>query len=116
VVAVLGSVYVPIADPTLPPQVRRAELKLAEKDLDRHGVTYVVTHDHPLPWSSPLPGQLAAQGDRLELLATFTPFRAEATGGFETHDAHFIPFFDFAGVVRPGPIVRIYRLRPPGAP
>jgi hypothetical protein len=117
VVAVLGCVYFPFADPTLPPQVRRAELKLAEKNLDRHGVSHVVTHDHPLPWSSPLPGQLAAQGDRLELLATFTPFRAEATGGFEVHDAHFIPFFDFAGVLRPGPIVRVYRLRPPpGAP
>ena len=111
VVAVLGSVYFPIADPALPPQVRRADLKLAEKNLDRHGVTHVVTHDHPLPWSSPLRGQLAAQGDRLEPLATFTPFRAGPTGGFEAHDAHYIPFFDFAGVIRPGPIVRVYRLR-----
>jgi hypothetical protein len=116
VVAVLGSVYFPIADPALPPQARRAALKLAEKNLDRHGVTHVVTHEHPLPWSSPLPGQLAAQGDRLEPLATFTPFAAGPTGGFEAHDAHFIPFFDFAGVVRPGPIVRIFRLRPAAPP
>ena len=113
VVAVLGSIFFPIADPTLPPQVRRADLKLAEKNLDQHGVTHVVTHDHPLPWSSPLPGQLAAQGDRLEPLVTFTPFAGAPTGGFEEHDAHFIPFFDFDGVVRPGPIVRVYRLRPP---
>src|SRR5206468_10565888 len=51
VVAQLGSVVFAIADPDLPPAVRKAPLRLGETDLARHGVTHVVTHSHQLPYS-----------------------------------------------------------------
>ena len=32
---------------------------------------------------------------------------------FEPGDAYYIPFHGFAGVRRPGPLIRIYELEPP---
>ena len=113
VVARLGSSYFPIADPALPPGVRAAELELGETDLDRHGVTHVVTHEHPLHFSRPNPTQMHVLQPRLRLLAEFSPFTGAPTGGFEPDDAYYVPFHDFGGVVRPGPIVRVYALTPP---
>jgi hypothetical protein len=112
VVARLGSTYFPIADPELPPGLRAADLELGETDLDRHGVSYVVTHEHQLNFSRPNRTQMAALASRLTLLADFSPFRDSPAGWFESDDAYYIPFHDFAGVVRPGPRVRIYRLEP----
>jgi hypothetical protein len=113
VVARLGSAYFPIADPMLPPGVRAAPLELGETDLDRHGVTHVVTHEHPLHFSRPNPTQMHTLQPRLRLLAEFSPFAGPPTGGFEPDDAYYVPFHDFAGVVRPGPIVRVYAFTPP---
>jgi len=111
VVAVLGSLYFPIADPEIPPPRRRATIPLGETDLARYGVTHVVVHEHQLNFSHPLPAQMAALGPRLELLADMSPYRAGPAGWFEELDAYYIPFHDFADVVRPGPDVRIYALR-----
>ena len=113
VVARLGSTYFPVADPELPPGIRAADLPLWSTDLDAFGVTHVVTHEHPLPFSRPNPQQLAALEPRLELLATFTPFVDGPVGEYEELDAYYVPIAHFAGVERPGPIVRIYRWRPP---
>jgi hypothetical protein len=44
----------------------------------------------------------------LRLLAEWTPFAAGPAGGFEDEDAYYVPFSDFAGVLRPGPVVRVY--------
>ena len=117
VVARLGSRVFAIADPELPPGVRDAELPLlGDRDLDRRGVTYVVSHEHPLPFSRPDPAILRRYAARLVPLAEFSPFRGPPAGAYEDLDAYYIPFYDFAGVVRPGPLVRIYRLDPEGSP
>jgi 4-amino-4-deoxy-L-arabinose transferase-like glycosyltransferase len=115
-VAVLGSLYFPIADPDVPAPRRRVALPLGATDLDGPGVTHVVVHEHLLPFSRPLPAQMAALRPRLEPLAAFTPFTGAPAGWFEELDAYYLPFHDFAGVVRPGPQITIYALRPEGTP
>jgi hypothetical protein len=51
---------------------------------------------------------MATLAPQLRLLATFSPWTDGPAGAFEREDAYYIPFYDFAGVVRPGPLVRIY--------
>ena len=58
--------------------------------------------------------KMAALAPHLELLATFDPFAAGRRDAiFEPSDAYYIPFHGFAGVRRPGPLIRIYELEPP---
>jgi hypothetical protein len=114
VVAQLGSAIIAIADPPLPPGVRRAPVPAGETRLERYGVTHVTTHEHhQLPFSRLDPAQMAALAGHLRLLAEFTPYRAGPAGWFEREDAYYVPFADFAGVVRPGPLVRIYAYEAP---
>jgi hypothetical protein len=116
VVARLGSVVFRIADPELPPGAAEASVPPGTRDLAAMGVTHVVTHEHALPFSRPRPGQMKALGPHLRLLAEFSPYGAGPAGGFEREDAFYIPFFDFDGVVRPGPLVRIYAYEPDHEP
>lgn len=113
VVAELGTIVFPISDPELPPGVVRAPLPLLATDLERWHVDYVVTHEHQLPFSKLIPKQMQTLMPRLRPLATFSPYRDGPAGGFEMQDAYYIPFFDFAGVERPGPLVRIYAYHAP---
>jgi hypothetical protein len=110
VVVILGSGPFPIADPDLPPTARRVMLPVGSTDLARYGVTNVVTHWHQTltVFSGPDPAWLDAILPQLRLLVEFSPYADGPTGGFEVEDAYYVPFFDFAGVVRPGPVVRIY--------
>ena len=82
------------------------------------GIGYVLTHEHPLPFSR-LPEGFVSLRLRLWLEATFSPFAdGEAPPGvvFETRDAFYVPLAGFDGVVRGGPIIRIYSvLGPPPA-
>ena len=82
------------------------------------GIGYVLTHEHPLPFSR-LPEGFVSLRLRLRLEATFSPFAdGEAPPGvvFETRDAFYVPLAGFDGVVRGGPIIRIYSvLGPPAA-
>src|SRR5204863_17430 len=59
------------------------------------------------------PNDLGDVLPQLRLAAELSPYRAEPAGAFEQEDAFFIPFRGFAGVVRPGPLVRIYAAGPP---
>ena len=113
VVAELGTIVFPISDPDLPPGVVRAPLPLGATELERWDVRYVVTHEHLLPFSKLIPRQMQTLTPRLRPLAVFSPYRDGPAGGFEVQDAYYIPFFDFAGVERPGPVVRIYAYQPP---
>jgi hypothetical protein len=113
VVARLGTLVFGIADPELPPGVRAAELTLGQTDFTGRGVTHVVTHEHWLPFSTLIEGQMTALRPRLRLLATFSPYRDGPGGRFEKEAAYYIPFWDFAAVDRPGPLVNIYAYEPP---
>jgi hypothetical protein len=108
VVAVLGSTIFTYADPELPPGVRRVDPNLSVDAYVREGVTHVVTHEHSIPFSHPDAQVMAQLAPHLRLLAEFSPWSDGPAGGFEMEDAFYIPFYDFAGVVRPGPLVRIY--------
>jgi 4-amino-4-deoxy-L-arabinose transferase-like glycosyltransferase len=112
VVAQLGTLVFGLADPELPPGVKPAPIKLGDTDFDRHGVRYVVTHEHALPFSRLIPGQMDALRPRLKLLATFTPYTDGPGGRFEDEDAYYIPLWDFAPIERPGPLVHIYAWEP----
>lgn len=110
-VAVLGTNIWPYGVPIMPPGVGAVRLDPAERNLD--GARWVLTHDHPLEFSHVDPAQLVALLPRLRLEAEFSPFAGAAPAGwFEKADAYYAPFHDFAGVVRPGPLIRIYSVAP----
>jgi len=109
-VAVLGTNIWPYGMPIMPPGVQAEKLGPEARTLG--GAAWVLTHDHPLEFSHVDPQQLAAFLPALHLEAEFSPFADDrAAGWFERADAYYAPFHDFAGVVRPGPVVRIYSVR-----
>jgi hypothetical protein len=108
----LGTVLLPQGAPKLPPGVTGSAVRPSLATLAADGVTHVVTHEHPLPFSQVDPAVMAQLAPGLRLLADFSPFSGEPVGGFEREDAYYLPFFHFAGVVRPGPRVRIYQVAP----
>jgi hypothetical protein len=114
VVEIVGSPLFPIADPELPPGMRRAPNGLRPEQFAGAGVTHVVTHWHHqlVAFSHIDPATMAALEPHLRLLAEFTPFRDGPAGQFEAEDAYYVPMFDLAGVERPGPLVRVYAYEP----
>jgi 4-amino-4-deoxy-L-arabinose transferase-like glycosyltransferase len=79
------------------------------------GIRYVVVHEHPIRFSRP-PDGFAALAPSLRLETTISPFEGEAVPPgtvFETHDAFYVPLWGFRGVVRGGPIIRIYSVVAP---
>ncbi len=108
VVAQFGTLVFALADPELPPGVRGVQFALADRTFDGKGVTHVVTHEHALPFSKLIPAQMDALRPHLRLLATFSPYRNEPGGQFETEDAYYVPFWEFGAIERPGPLVHIY--------
>src|SRR2546422_8212527 len=87
-IAVLGSLYFPIADPDVPPGARRVALPLGATDLARRGVGYVVTHEHHhIPFSRLIPQQIEALRPHLHLLAEFSPYRDGPAGAFQGEGA-----------------------------
>jgi len=113
VVAELGSIVFAVADPDLPPGIIRAPLPFGATDFASYGVTHVLTHEHQLPFSSLLDRQMQAIAPHLRPLAEFTPYRDGPAGEFEREDAYYVPLAGFSGVVRPGPLVRIYAYEAP---
>jgi hypothetical protein len=111
-VSVLGTVLLPQGAPKLPPGVAGSSARPSLDALAADGVTHVVTHEHPLQFSRLDPAVMAQLAPSLHLVADFSPFAGAPAGGFESEDAYYIPFYHFAGVERPGPHVRIYRLTP----
>jgi hypothetical protein len=104
----LGSTYFPIADPDVPPGIVRPALPLGETRLERYNVTHVLVHEHWLDYSHPIAGQLKALAPHLRLLVELSPYVDGPAGLYEQADAYYIPFAEFRGVVRPGPLIRIY--------
>jgi len=95
--------------PQFPPGVVRSNGPLDPSAIGADGVTHVLTHDHVLQFSHVDPAVMEAIAPHLKLLAEFDPFVAGRDDAvFERSDAYYIPFHGFGGVVRPGPLVRIY--------
>ena len=75
------------------------------------GVTHVVRHNYPLPYSSATPPE---RTPHLERLAVFDPFAGELRDPvFEPLVAFYLPLARFHGVERPGPRIEIYALPGP---
>ena len=109
-VAVYGTQFYPWGAPKIPRRLTPVEVDPAVQALAEKGVGYLVTHDHDLFYSTVDPETMARLAPRLRLEAEFRPFDpAGAAPIFETADAYYIPFHDFAGVERPGPHVKIHR-------
>jgi hypothetical protein len=84
----------------------------------RLGIRYVVTHEHPLPFSR-LPPEFEAMRPALRLVETFSPFagdEAPRDALFELRDAFYVPVAGFESVVRGGPLIRVYRVTGDGGP
>ena len=74
------------------------------------GVGWVVTHEHPIPFSH-VPPAFADLRPGLRLEQTISPFAGEAAPAdarFELRDGFYVPIAGFAEVVRGGPIIQIY--------
>jgi hypothetical protein len=100
----------------LPPGVMSRRAKPDAAALAADGVTHVIVYDHVLSYLRPDPAAMQALGPHLRLVAEFDPFtRDRDRAQFEAADAYYVPFHGFAGVSRPGPIVRIYALDTGGA-
>mgnify|MGYP000086889942 CR=1 FL=1 len=90
---------------------RSVQTRLPPDQWDSAGVTIVVWHHYPLPYSSdPLPND----GVGLRRLATFDPFirGAAVRAVLEPLDAFYLPLGRFAGVERPGPRIDILTIDP----
>ena len=114
VVTILGTGPFKSSEPVLPPTVRRAALQMGPDGLGRAGITHVMTvwhHDLEFFARGSL-DDLGPQRDQVRLVHELSPFRGEPAGVFEREDAFFIPFYDHGGVVRPGPLIRIYAVEP----
>jgi 4-amino-4-deoxy-L-arabinose transferase-like glycosyltransferase len=82
------------------------------------GIAWVLTHEHPAITYSHPPDGFAALTPQLRLVATFNPFtgiEAPPSAVFETQDAFYVPIAGFDGVVRGGPLIRIYAVARPAA-
>lgn len=77
------------------------------------GIEWVVTHEHPLAYSRVDPTFRAQLEREAVLVQCFDPFRASGEiPVFDPLDAYYVPVAGFEGVERPGPLIRIYALRP----
>ncbi len=95
----------------IPPGITVRSAKPELSALAARGVTHVIVYDHVLPYLRPDESAMEILGPHLRLVAEFDPFTHDRrTALFEWADAYYIPFHGFAGVDRPGPIVRIYAL------
>ncbi len=80
--------------------------------LENDEVAYVVTHQHPLPSSMVNPEFLRELERRATLMLTFSPGDWEDLQGavYDLQDAFYAPISGFGGLVRTGPVVKIWRI------
>ena len=95
--------------PQMPPGIDARHAAPEPGALAAAGIGYVLTHDHPLPFSHVDPEVMEGLAGHLRLLEDFNPFVGDGAV-FEPADAYYIPFHGFGAVERPGPRVRIYAL------
>jgi hypothetical protein len=99
-----------MTEPVLLPPASRMGMRPDPGAFARSGITHVVTlwhHDLSF-FTRGTVEDLGPLARRLRLVAEFSPFAGPPAGVFEREDAYYVPFYGFGGVVRPGPLVRIY--------
>jgi hypothetical protein len=110
-VEVLGTHLWTYGQPQMPRGMMLRHVKPDLETLRAAGIRWVVTHDHPLPFSDLPPEVVENLLPHLRLVVEFDPFtEARDEAIFETADAYYIPFHGFRGVNRPGPLIRIYEV------
>jgi hypothetical protein len=87
---------------------------LSAATLDELEPTFVLTHGHPeVRYSVADAATIDPVRDRVSLVWELDPFVAgEPPGLYEPQDALYMPLRGFAGVRQPGPLIRIYRVKP----
>lgn len=107
-VGVVGTVTWHYGVPIMPRGIHPVTIGPQDPEVP-HRLDYVLTHDHPLGFSTVAPALFARLAPHLSLRAEFNPFRTGRPSGiYEAGDAYYVPFHDFSGVERPGPLIRIY--------
>lgn len=114
VVAVVGTGPFAMTEPVFPVMVvRRIALPADGETFRSLGITHVMTvwhHDLGF-FSQGSIEQLGSHASELKLAVEMSPFAGPPAGAFEREDAYYIPFHHFSGVVRPGPLLRIYSVQ-----
>jgi hypothetical protein len=85
----------------------------AFRGLKSRGIRYFMIHRSPLDVFSPeLPELDRAIHASATLIREFRPYKAGSPPSpvFDRNDAYYLPIGGFRGVVRPGPLVQLYRL------
>jgi hypothetical protein len=115
--AYAGAVLMPYGQPTPPKESRVVAFGLDRASLDEAEVDYIVTHDHPLYFSTVDRAAMEELSPRMHRLAEFDPRRGSLDDRepvFEDVDAYYIPFYGFDRVARPGPHIEIFSFEPAG--
>ena len=98
--------------PENPQGLRTVSTQSSTSTLRQMGVEWVVTQDHPLPFSQLPPSLAAALSTDADLVVSFSPF---ASGGarpsYDPIDAFYAPVDGFAAAAGTGPVIGIHRLR-----
>ncbi len=76
------------------------------------GYRYVITHQHPLPFSTVLPELWDKLTEQAKMRVCFNPHNIDnpAPAVFDHEDAFYVPFAKFRGTKRPGPRICIFEL------
>lgn len=85
--------------------------------LKSRGIHYVLIHHSALDVFSPPMPELEAEVERAgTLIREFSPYApgSDPHPMYDRVDAHYFPIGAFGGVVRPGPLVRVYQLHGDG--
>jgi Dolichyl-phosphate-mannose-protein mannosyltransferase len=83
------------------------------KALKSRGTRYFIVHRSPLDVFSPeMPELDRAIRESATLIREFRPYRASSPSApvYDRNDAYYFPIGGFRGIVRPGPLVQLYRL------
>ncbi len=104
------------SDPAPFPTLRLVDPRAGLAGLPRDRFSWVLTHEHPLMRYSALHFKLRAALERsAEQVALFAPAApsgdALANAVFDPIDAFYVPIARCGGIDRPGPTIRIWRLR-----
>jgi hypothetical protein len=108
-IGILGTRVWPFGAPEIPPGFEKLA-RSPDPSITQPG-DVIITHEHSLPFSRLAPGELEQAVPCRTELVRFSPYDASwRTSRYEPADAYYVPLDGFTGVVRPGPIVTIYRV------